>query len=161
MKIDSFVIRWSKRNRYSRCIDPSRVTRSAQAWWNMNFEEGISMRRCAFAFRSVLRTRRDDNMLTYTHQMRGERKRKREWKTEIGRKEGEGGGKYWYELWISIPFDAKRLITWAGNAKRTESETEETHFHRDANISTSLQTCLGFNLKIFLVYATHECTAYN
>lgn len=92
MKIDSFVIRWSKRNRYSRCIDPSRVTRSAQAWWNMNFEEGISMRRCAFAFRSVLRTRRDDNMLTYTHQMRGERKRKREWKTEIGRKEGEGGG---------------------------------------------------------------------
>lgn len=40
-------------------------------------------------------------------------------------------------------------------------ETEETQFHRDANTSTSLQTCLGFNLKIFLVYATHECTTYN
>lgn len=114
-------------------------------------------------FVSVFRTRRDDNMLTYTHQMRGGRKKKKKKGVKNGdRKEGRRGrGKYWYELRISIPFDAKRLITWAGNAKRTESETEETHFHRDANISTSLQTCLGFNLKIFLVYATHECTAYN
>ena len=31
-------------------------------------------------------------------------------------------------------------------------ETEKTHFRRDANTSTGLQTCLVFNLKIFLSY---------
>lgn len=107
------------------------------------------------AFWSVLHTWRNDNMLTYTHQMRRVKKKKKEGMKNGDRKEEK---KYWYELWISIFFDAKRLITWVENAKRTESETEETHFHRDANISTSLQTCLGFNLKIFLVYATHEYT---
>lgn len=73
---------------WSLSCDKKRTGMMKYEFRGRNFNEEM----CLFAFRSVLRTRRDDNMLTYTHQMRGERKRKREWKTEIGRKEGEGGG---------------------------------------------------------------------
>lgn len=44
-------------------------------------------------FVSVFRTRRDDNMLTYTHQMRGGRKKKKKKGVKNGdRKEGGGEG---------------------------------------------------------------------